>query len=139
MENNRVRSLTVRQLSHLPDVDIVTLVGRIAFVPGSNVSWMFELDDGTGVVRGSRNCVSTRIVDDVEERIKQESNQMLDAQTELLRGKLKPVKGRIGPFASVAARGYLCGPGPACVLCVFGKKRDWTCVCVRAPHPHARA
>jgi hypothetical protein len=83
MELLRIRRLTVGQLRSAPDVDVVMLVGRLTFVPGSRVSWLFDLDDSTGVVRGSRNCVTTRVVDDVEERIRQESNKMLDLDLQI--------------------------------------------------------
>jgi hypothetical protein len=87
METQSIRSLTIRQLRDTPQPDVptetLTLVGRLTFVPGSTTSWLFDLDDSTGVLRVSRNRVITRVVDSVEERIKQESNELSNVQYDI--------------------------------------------------------
>ena len=71
------RSVTVRKLQSMshPEVptETFTLVGTLEFVPGSTTSWLFDMHDSTGVLRISRNCVTTRVIDDVDERIRNES------------------------------------------------------------------
>lgn len=79
MDTQKIRRVTVRQLTSMPQpavpTETFTLVGTLTFVPGSTTSWLFDLGDTTGILRGSLNCMTNRVVEDLEERIRQESNQ----------------------------------------------------------------
>lgn len=67
-----MRSMTVHQLKSADSTtDTITLVGTLNFV-GATTSWLFDFVDTTGTLRVYKPCVTIRVVDDVEERIKEE-------------------------------------------------------------------
>lgn len=73
-----MRSMTVHQLKSMNSTtDTITLVGTLRFV-GDTTSWLFDFVDTTGTLRVYRPCVTTRVVDDIEERIKEEMHPHVD-------------------------------------------------------------
>jgi hypothetical protein len=77
MDTRPIRSMTIRQLltphANVP-TETVMLMGTLKFLPDVFPSWSFELNDSTGRLRVLRICVTTRVVNDVNERLQQESN-----------------------------------------------------------------
>ena len=80
------QSVTVRQVLKMKGEDVsdtMTLIGRLVFKPGGTNSWMFEINDTTGSLSASKVCVTTHVVESVEERIKEESTERLEPAVDI--------------------------------------------------------